>query len=150
MKLGGEVQRLGVDIGFRLQQMRGNVGLSFGVQGGAGATEVVSRELGCQAETSALVIRHWRDSGTRRISRVGRGSEKGRGTTPRMGGGVAVGRGVAPGRRGAWPQGAWRRGSAEPATYRVCAGSGAGGCALLQSTTRAARSHPTFPAWPWA
>lgn len=109
---------------------------------------VVSRGLGSQAETSVLVIRHWPDSGTGRISWVRRGSEKGRGTTPGMGGGVAVGRGVAPGRRGAWLQGAWRRGSAEPATSRVSEGSGAGGCASLQSTTGAARCHPTLPAAP--
>lgn len=50
---------------------------------------LVSRGLGCQTETSVLVIRHWQDSGTGRISQVRRGSEKGRGTTPGMGGGVA-------------------------------------------------------------
>lgn len=41
--LGGEVQGLGVDIGFSLQQMQDHVGLSFRAQGGAGATEVGTR-----------------------------------------------------------------------------------------------------------
>lgn len=45
MKLGGEVQRPGVDTGFSLQQMRGNVVLSFGTQGRAGATEVGTRSV---------------------------------------------------------------------------------------------------------